>query len=207
LHERALAIRQRTLGPLNTEVAVTLGDIGVLHRERGDLDRAAADFAQALAIQQAMLQADHPDVALTLGNLGSVARGRGDDVGAAALFERALAIEERAFGPAHERVAGTLTVLADVWLALGRREQALTAIERALAIPLQGRTQPDEIADARFVGARVLWAEGREHDRALALAREAADHYAAAGPAHADARAAVESWLRARESPSPPADP
>jgi hypothetical protein len=60
------------------------------------------------------------------------------------------------------------------------------------AIAASSRT---EVAEARFVLARALIAAHRDRGRALALARQARDALASAGPAGADLLAETDAWL------------
>jgi hypothetical protein len=81
--------------------------------------------------------------------------------------------------------------LAELDLALGK--DAVPAAQRALALATEQpeATSPDELAEARFVLARALWAASRDRPRALALARDAG----ALAEASPDRRAAIEAWL------------
>ena len=94
-----------------------------------------------------------------------------------------------------------LTQIGRVHLAAGKAPLAVAPLERAVAIFKKASARPAEAADARFALARALWttrAAGRdegERPRAIGLAGEAREGYAADGPGSAAARAAVEAWL------------
>jgi tetratricopeptide (TPR) repeat protein len=62
-YERALAIREKALGPWHLDVATSLNNLAELHRESGDYARAEPLYQRALAIQEKALGREHPDVA------------------------------------------------------------------------------------------------------------------------------------------------
>jgi tetratricopeptide (TPR) repeat protein len=132
--EQALAIKETVYGPDHPRVAITIGNLGIVLRQLGDLAGARAALERALAIDEAAYGPDHSEVALILANLGVVLHGLGDLAGARAALERALAIDEAAYGPDHPNVAIDLNNLANVLGDLGDVEGARALQERALAI-------------------------------------------------------------------------
>jgi Tfp pilus assembly protein PilF len=101
LHERALAIREKVLGPEHPDTAQSLNNLGVLLKEHGDLAGARPLYERALAIREKVLDPEHPDTAQSLNNLGVLLKEHGDLAGARPLYERALAIREKVLGPEH----------------------------------------------------------------------------------------------------------
>ena len=134
LEERALAIRERLLGPEHADVATSLNSLAAVHAATGAYAKATALFERALAIREEALGSDHPDVATSLDNLANVRMSTGVYAEAAALHERALAIRERALGPDHPDVAKSLSNLASVRAAMGATAEAAALHERALII-------------------------------------------------------------------------
>ena len=133
-YERALAIRERELGPEHVETAESLNDLAGLLRERGELVAARPLHERALAIRERTLGPEHASTSNSLNNLGFLLRDQGDLVGARRLLERAVAIRERALGPEHP---GTATCLNNLGLVLwdqGDLAGARGLLERALAI-------------------------------------------------------------------------
>ena len=61
--ERALAIRQQTLGPQHPDVASSYNNIATVLLGQGDLKQAKEYHERALAIRQQTLGPQHPDVA------------------------------------------------------------------------------------------------------------------------------------------------
>ena len=91
LYERALAIREKLLGPEHPATAGSLNDLASLLQDQGDLAGARPLYECALAISEKLRGPEHPDTATSLNNLAGLLRAKGDLVGAQPLYERALA--------------------------------------------------------------------------------------------------------------------
>ena len=134
LLERALSIRETSLGFEHPEVAEILNDLAVVHEARGEYEQARVLHERVLAIWETSLGPEHPLVATSLNNLANVYNAGRQYEQARVLYERALAIWETSLGPEHPLVAIPLDHLADVHQARGEYEQAGVLYERALAI-------------------------------------------------------------------------
>jgi tetratricopeptide (TPR) repeat protein len=134
LHEQALAIREKTLGPEHPLTATSLNNLALVLKDEGDLAAARPLYERALAIDEKALGPEHPDTAIDLANLGFLLRDQGDLAAARPLLERALAIREKALGPEHPYTATSLNNLASVLKDEGDLAAARPLYERALAI-------------------------------------------------------------------------
>src|SRR5207253_484236 len=105
LFERALAIREKTLGPEHPDTATSLHNLALLLKGQGDLVGARALYDRALAIREKVLGPEHPDTAMSLNSLAILLQEQSDFAGSRALKERALAIKETALGPEHPDTA------------------------------------------------------------------------------------------------------
>src|SRR5438445_648492 len=65
IFSRALAIREKTLGPNHPDVAVSLNNLAALYRTQGQYAQAEPLYKRSLAIFEKALGPDHPDVAVT----------------------------------------------------------------------------------------------------------------------------------------------
>ena len=63
LYKRALAIREKALGPDHPDVAKALNNLAVLYQKQGRYAEAEPLYKRALAIREKALGPDHPDVA------------------------------------------------------------------------------------------------------------------------------------------------
>jgi tetratricopeptide (TPR) repeat protein len=96
LLRRALAIREKALGPEHPDTATSLNDLARVLQDQGDLAAARPLYERALAIREKALGPEHPRMATSLNSLASVLRDQGDLAAARPLCERALAIREKA---------------------------------------------------------------------------------------------------------------
>ena len=63
LHQRALALQERSLGPDNFEAGTSLTGLANVLHARGSSDEAIPLFEQALALREQALGPEHPDIA------------------------------------------------------------------------------------------------------------------------------------------------
>ncbi len=134
LAERALAIREKVLGPGHPAVADSLHALAVLYDNKGDYAKAEPPNLRALAIRENALGPDHLDVAKTLNNLAWIYGIRQDYAKAESFYRRALVIQEKALGADHAEVATTLNDLALLYFEKGDYDQSILINERVLAI-------------------------------------------------------------------------
>jgi eukaryotic-like serine/threonine-protein kinase len=128
----------RQIGRPDLRLAQTLCDLGVLHREAGDMAGAERLLEEALALRRQLRGNDHNDVAITLVELGRVHNRIERFDLAEALFREALEIRRRVLGEEHREVAVSLGDLAVLLWQKGD----LAAAESFFAesIPMHRRT-------------------------------------------------------------------
>jgi tetratricopeptide (TPR) repeat protein len=134
LFQRALALREKVLGPEHPSVATSLNNLAGLYLEQGKYAEAEPLYQRALAIREKVLGSYHPDVANSLNNLAELHSGQGKYAQAAPLYQRALNVCERVLGPEHPHVATCLNNLAGLYYRQGKYAQAEPFFQRALAI-------------------------------------------------------------------------
>ncbi len=193
--EKSLAMMERTLGPSHPDVAIPLANIGGLAQAMGDFEAATKYHQRALAILEEIHGENDTDVGLTVYSLAVSANGREDYKGAIPYYERALHILEKV-SPDHPNVGLALVGLADCREEVGQAAQAVDEGERGLALVEKAAGDPVQLALARYVLAKALWSAGRDHPRALALATQARDGFAAGGVATLNAQVAVANWFK-----------
>jgi tetratricopeptide (TPR) repeat protein len=134
LHDRALAIREKVLGPEHLDTSASLNNLAGLLQAQGNHTGARPLCERALAIKEKVLGPEHPDVATGLNNLATMLYHQGDLAGARPLFERALAIQEKVLGPEHPDTAIGINNLARLLEEQGDLMRARPLYERTLAI-------------------------------------------------------------------------
>jgi tetratricopeptide (TPR) repeat protein len=196
-YERAVAIREETLGSGHPETATSLGSLASLVTDLGDLTRAQQLQERALAIREKTLGPEHPDVALSLNQLAIIFRAQGDLPAARRLHERALAIRDKALGSEHPDTATSLNNLAVLIQDQGDLAGARRLLERAVAIreKVSGADHP-YTASALNNLARLLKAQGDLlgarplQERALAIREKVL------GPEHPDTATSLNHLAR-----------
>jgi Tetratricopeptide repeat len=206
LFHRALAIRERVLGPEHFGLVQNINNLAALHYARGELDQAEPLFQRALGISEQHLGESHPDVAVTLNNLARLYFRKNEYASAGPLLARLLSIKEQALGASHPEVAAILTSLAKVRLHQEDYDGGEAFARRALEIreklqlpnDLAVATALETLAEINAARGRID-AEIRHRERALEVREGAmgADH-----PVVVAARAALQA-RRAAAAPPP----
>jgi tetratricopeptide (TPR) repeat protein len=133
LYERALAGREKALGPEHKSTLDTVNNLGVLYRDQGRLAKAEAMYERALAGREKVLGPEHRSTLGTVNNLGSLYADQGRLAEAEAMYERALAGKEKALGPEHKSTLATVNNLGILYSDQGKLAEAKQMYERALA--------------------------------------------------------------------------
>ncbi|MBK9752030.1 MAG: serine/threonine protein kinase [Nannocystis sp.] len=193
LHERALAIHEKTLGPEHPTVAISLNNIANVLYATGAYAEAKALYERVLTIKEKALGPEHPDLALSLYNLALVHEARGEYAEARPLYERTLVIFEATLGPEHPHVAAVLASLADVHRATGAHAEAKVLHERALAIreKVLGSEHP-LVANSLNGLASVYLATGAYAEARTLYERALVIREKALGPEHPDVATSLD---------------
>jgi tetratricopeptide (TPR) repeat protein len=171
--EEALALRERWLPRVHSDVAETFNNLGLVRHAQGRYAEAERLQRQAVSIWEHLGSRESGEdlVALGLTNLGRAVRSQGRSEEAAALFERALVLRRRILPPNSPRIATSLYFVGLVRLDAGRSREALTLFEQAASsrVATLGPTHPQTL-QARVQLARTHGVLGNR----VAAAREAA---------------------------------
>jgi tetratricopeptide (TPR) repeat protein len=108
LFQKALAIKEVTLGPEHVETAETLNSLASAYVEQRSLTRARRLYERALAIFERERPSAEARVAAVLANLANLNWLLHESTAALALLRRALEIQDRVYGPQSRPVALTL---------------------------------------------------------------------------------------------------
>ncbi len=144
-YDRALRIRETTLGPDHPEVARALAALSALASNAGDFARARELGERAVTIAERADPRDRVVEAGAANNLALALFQLNDYAGARQRLEQAREAYEAALGPDHPEVGKTLSNLANVVGELGDLAEARRLYERAIAIQekRQGPEHPD----------------------------------------------------------------
>ncbi len=111
---RALATREKKLGPEHRDTLASMSHLANLLRKKREFAEAGALFRRVLETRERLLGPEHEDTLHAVGVLAACLRDQGNIAGAQPLFRRCLQGRERTLGPAHPdtlSVASELAVL------------------------------------------------------------------------------------------------
>jgi len=201
LHQQIHDSFARLLGPYSYPALSVEENIALDDWEQGD---AAAAMAGVRYFLEHVGNANPSHRSTAQGNYGWMWLETGHPAEAMSWFERALADADKIHGLHDEETEYALTGIGATFVALGRPKLALAPLSRAIALQ-HGDETGDDRADASCALAQALWMLGRDHARALELARHARAYYVAhpMGVRRAHQLATVEAWLRAHEPVQP----
>jgi CHAT domain-containing protein/tetratricopeptide (TPR) repeat protein len=195
--ERAVALREQTIGPDHTLVADALHLLAVIYDDKHEYAKAEAPNLRALAIREKALGPDHPAVARSLFNLAWLTKVKQNYAEAESLYRRALAIQERALGPGHSEVATTLNDLAVLYNQTGKYDESIQVNARVLAIREKALGPEDPgVAKALNNLARAYENKGDYEKARSLLERAVAVWEKALGPNHADVAFALDGLAK-----------
>ena len=128
---RSLKIREKLLGPDNTNIALSLNELALLLKSQGKYEESEPLYKKSLEIRETK---NHPDVAESLNNLAGLYYSQGKYAEAEPLYQRSLGIVEKALGKDHPDVAKPLNNLAELYRAQGKYAEAEPLYQRSLGI-------------------------------------------------------------------------
>jgi len=176
--ERAVAIREKALGPGHPLTVDSINNLAVILCSQGNYEEAQPLLERALRVTEETFGEDHEMTATSLNNLGHVLATQGLFEEARPLMERALRIHERVLGKDHPETATNLGNLATILWRTGHYEKARPLYERALAITEKALGDHPATAESLNNLANLLQSMGHSeearplHERALAIREE-----------------------------------
>jgi len=168
-----------------------LNNLGILHSERGDHERARDHLQRALEVKLRLYGPHHLDVGITWSNLGfALADGERWEEAAAA-FDRAQAILAATVGDTHPIFEVTRMGLCHVAGGRKQHELALELCTRALRGLEATTTSPVLESRGRVITAKALHSLGRPQE-ALHMAKQARAQVDGVDPRRV---AEIDAWM------------
>lgn len=199
--DRAVALYTDALAAAEASAPRLVGraanELAHLHRQRGELDRAAEFYRLAAERIEIFDGPDHPNLAASLYNLAHLELERGNAEAAEEFYQRALVIWLEASGPRHPGVLRALDDLASLYASSARWAEAQELLVRLLALreELSGDDELNVALDhAATLGHLALLhqQQGRTAD-AEVLYDRALTFYARHAPGHPDVAATLNN--------------
>ena len=132
-YREALAILEKTSGPVSQAVASVLHNLAVLYRSLGQFARAEESYQRTLSIREQMQASDNLYLP-TLNELAGFYYNLGRYDRAEELYRRVVAIETKLSGDDSRGVAMNLANLGNLYQIRGRYGEAQQHFQRALLI-------------------------------------------------------------------------
>ncbi|HEY4178213.1 MAG TPA: serine/threonine-protein kinase [Kofleriaceae bacterium] len=156
-YKAALAIQEKTLGPDHTETMRTVGNLGLLMRDKGDCPGSIPWNQRAV---EGWKKLNSPgDAGMVLHNMGlCLAEDKKTFPDALAMYEQALAEKRKVYPEDHPSMAVTLDAEGYVLGQLERYDEALDHYAKARGIDIKrlGENHPDVAYDWQHVGELEL---------------------------------------------------
>jgi len=145
---------------------VSLNNLGLIVKRRGNLDEAEACYRESLEITRAAAGEDSPEIAVTLMNLGGIYRDKGEFAKAEPLLEDALARDRKVFLSPNVSLVRDMTSLAQVKVGLKKYPEAEALLKEAtVALGKTGIARDHQAyADVGEVYVDVLLRMGRSDE-------------------------------------------
>jgi tetratricopeptide (TPR) repeat protein len=173
---QAVAMQEKLLGAESSELAESLGNLGIVLAQRAQEAEGLAMIRRALALQEKLFGHESPEVARWLKKLGTVLEESDQAAEAVVQLREALAINKKLFGEHHPEVLSTMQMLGVALVglnhylealelyvgAVGIRQRLPDAAVRATQNPTSALEQPGTPAELdRRLRLKVEWARKR----------------------------------------------
>jgi eukaryotic-like serine/threonine-protein kinase len=184
-HARALAIRERVLGPERLVTVMTRHRLGYALVVAGRAEEGLARLTEVQQQLEQMLGPEHPEIATVSMTRAMALADRGRYEEAEASYLRALEIRELTLAAGDPLVAEVLLVLGNLYVQRGEPARALPLHERALAIREQAYGSDDHRVAATLSNVATVHGLLGQLDQAERMHRRALDlRRATLGPDH-----------------------
>jgi tetratricopeptide (TPR) repeat protein len=165
LHQQALRIKEKALGPNHPDVATSLSNLAALYAYHGKNAEAISLWQRSLRIREQAFGPEHPLVGVSLRNLAVLYRDQGKYSDAESFVQRSLRIDEKFYGAKHHEVASDLFNLADLYRDQRKYAEAERLYQRSLQIreEVLGKDHP-QVADSLERLANLYGDQGKYAD-------------------------------------------
>ncbi|CAF0790413.1 unnamed protein product [Adineta steineri] len=116
------------------EKAHHYNQLGLVHSNQGDYEKALLYYEQGLEIKQKTLSSNHPNMATSYNNIGTVYYKMGKYSKTLSFYEKALEIQQKTLSSNHPDLAASYNNIGLVYHDMGEYSKALSFYEKALEI-------------------------------------------------------------------------
>ena len=194
MYQRALAAREKVLGPEHPHTLSSVNNLAALYDSQGRYGEAEPLYQRALAAREKVLGPEHPDTLTSVNNLAFLYDSQGRYGEAEPLYQRALAALEKVLGPEHSHTLSSVNNLAALYDSQGRYGEAEPVYQRALAAreKVLGPEHPDTLSSVNNLAALYGY-QGRYGEAEPLFQRALAAREKVLGPKHPDTLSSVNN--------------
>ncbi|MBC7818599.1 MAG: tetratricopeptide repeat protein, partial [Planctomycetaceae bacterium] len=169
IYRQAGEIYEKSFGPNDPHLALTLTSLGRLHIECGQHGSAQQVLSRAVEIQESRGDARDAAIALTYNTYGNLHAARNNFEQAEIFHRRALDVQRNVLGGDHPDVAATLVLVGDATFARGDHSTAEKSYRKALEIRRKQLGEAHKsVAEGMHRLAKLMVAD-KAPDRAIEL--------------------------------------
>ena len=192
MYVRALAGREKALGPEHISTLDTVNNLGNLYADQGKLREAEHLYLRALAGFEKALGLEDTSTLNIVNNLGVLYGDQGKLEEAEDMYVRALAGTEKTLGPEHTSTLNTLNNLGCLYSDRGKLREAKDMYLRALA-GTERVIGPDHTSTLKIVNnlGCLYTDQGKMSEAEEMLVRALAGYEKSYGPEHTSTLATV----------------
>ncbi|CAF1157283.1 unnamed protein product [Adineta steineri] len=159
------------------EKAIYYHQLGSVHLNQGDYEKAIWYFEQGLEILQKTLPSDHPDLGIPNGSIGLVYYNMGKYSKALSYYEKALEIQLKTLPSDHIDLASLYNNIGTVYDNIGEYSKALSYYEKALEIREKTLPTNHPSLAALYNNIGLMYGNIGEYSKALSSHEKALEIY------------------------------
>jgi serine/threonine-protein kinase len=172
LHERAVEIATRVLGPNDLFVAAALSNAAGAYRDLSRYEDAERTLRRAMAIQSKTLGPSHPRVGSSLVNLGVILTDKGNYDEAEQYSTRGVKVLTAVYGAEHPRVALAKVNLGKLYNARDHHAKAEAVYREVLDVLSKAYPPDNQLVVAIRVNLANALKSQEKYDQARAMYEE-----------------------------------
>jgi nephrocystin-3 len=175
---RSLEVGERVLGKEHPSTLLTVNNLAMLLKSKGDYIGAEPLFRHTLEAQERVLGKNHPNILLSVNNLAALLHNKGDYDGAEQLYRRALKAYEHVLGKEHPDTLRSVNNLALLLMTKGDYVGAEPLFRCALEVRerVLGKEHPDTLVSVNnFAGLLENIGDYKSAETLIHLALDASE--------------------------------
>ena len=155
------------------DAITALNSIALLHRDKGDHEKAYTVFERALTVGVGVFGGLHPNLTPTLVGFGSLCFQMSKFDTALKLYDQCLRVQKKGLGASHPETINTLLSIAQIHWHVGRYRSSWMSFKGILELQVQS-IGPSSLPVASTVSSMALiYCQMKKYEDALELYQEA----------------------------------